>query len=79
MLPFLGRKDVASGIIAKRMGKPSVEVADEVHAPGEGEESAGIEDCMKDILSAIEHKSPMDMAKAFKRAMSELNSGEENV
>ncbi len=74
MLPFLGNKDVASGIIAKRVGKPSVEVADEEHAPGQGKDSYNLEECMKSFLGAVERKSAIDMAKEFKAAFEALES-----
>jgi alcohol dehydrogenase YqhD (iron-dependent ADH family) len=66
MLPFLNSKKIVS-VIAARKGKPGVEVSPEVEGPGEGID-AGLKEAATDLLSAIERKSVIDLAKALQAA-----------
>lgn len=71
MLPFLDdHKKSVAGIMAKRNGKTE-ERAAEREAPG-SEVHPALKDAADRILSAIEAKSPIDLAKAFKDAFDAL-------
>jgi len=72
MLPFLKPKAMSSTIMARR-GKPGLEVANEVDAPGTGE-SSSLEDAAADVLAAIDTRSPKDLAAALRRAFEACES-----
>lgn len=66
-LPFLEPKKITSIIIARRGKNPDLEAAPEVEAPG-SEMNPALKMAAEDILSAIDARSPMDLAKAIKSA-----------
>ena len=67
MLPMHERKKKVAAILQRRPGKLDVEVNSEIMKPS-GDENSELTEAMKDLISAMERKSPMDMAKAFKAA-----------
>lgn len=75
MLPFLEPKRITSSIIARR-GKPDLESSPEVEAPGQ-EVHPALKSAAEDILSAIEHKSVIDLAKAIQSAYDVCESYED--
>lgn len=66
MLPMFDAKKAAGSIIARR-GKPDAEVSIEIEAPG-SEVDPALKDAATSILSAIERKSVLDLARALKEA-----------
>lgn len=65
-LPFFDHKKTVSIIIAQR-GKPSVEVTPEVEM-GDDKVDPGLKSAAEDVLSAIQSKSVVDLAKALRAA-----------
>ena len=66
MLPFMDKKRIA-GIIISRKGKPDIEASAEVMAP-EGDIAPELREAAMDMISALESKSPVALAKALKAA-----------
>jgi len=66
MLPMFEPKRAAGAIIARR-GKTDAVVAPEVEAPG-SEVDPALKSAAESILSAIDHKSVLDLARALKDA-----------
>ena len=67
MLPFLEPKKITSIIIARRH-KPDLEANPEMEAPGHEDVHPALKDAAADILSAMEHRSVIDLAKALQSA-----------
>lgn len=65
MLPFLNRRKTVSTILAKRGNGPGTEVAPEIEAGG-SEQPEGLRSAMEDFLDAVDRRSAVDMAKAFR-------------
>jgi len=63
MLPMFDAKKAAGAIVARR-GKSDAEVSPEVEAPG-SELDPALKAAATDLLSAIEHKSVIDIARAM--------------
>ncbi len=66
MLPMFAPKKIVS-VISARRGKPDVDVAAEVEAPG-SEMDPGLKAAAEDLLSGMQNKSVMDIAKALRAA-----------
>lgn len=65
MLPFLQPKKIATLMVSRR-GKPGVAAKNEV-VPGDGE-NPGLISAAEDLMSAIEQKSRVDIARALRAA-----------
>lgn len=75
MLPFMAPKKMTSLIMARRGKSPDLEVAPEVEAPG-SKMNPALKTAAEDFLSAVDSRSPIDLAKAFQAAFDALESGE---
>jgi len=73
MLPFLAPRKMTSVIIARRGKNPDVEVNPEVEAPGSNMNPA-LKMAAEDFLRAVDTRSPIDLAKAFKDAFMALET-----
>jgi hypothetical protein len=62
MLPMFDNKKMVS-LISARKGKKDVEIMPEVEGPGETDPQ--LKDLAMDIMSAIEHKSVVDLVDAL--------------
>lgn len=67
MLPFLEPKKIVSVISSRRGKNPDIEVNAEVEAPGQ-EMDAGLKAAAEDLLRALDTRSAIDLAKAFRAA-----------
>lgn len=67
MLPMLDKKRMSTAILQRRKGKLDVEVSPEIQKPSE-DQYPELTEAATDILSAIESKSPLSLAKALKAA-----------
>lgn len=67
MLPFLNPRKTVSVIVAKRGKPPGTEVAPEVEAP-DHELDGSLKSAMEEFLQAVDSRSVIDMASAFKKA-----------
>ncbi len=72
MLPWMDKKNVITSVISARKGKVPVEVKAEQEM-GEGID-ADLKVAAEDFLSAVQQKSVVDLAKAFKAAFQILES-----
>lgn len=66
MLPMFEPKKIVSVISSKR-GKPDLDVAAEVEAPG-SKMDPGLKEAAEDLMRGLESKSVMDIASALKAA-----------
>lgn len=74
MLPFLDKKRMSASIISARKGRQDAEVHSEIEAPGEA--PSYYKQCAEDILAAVEHKSPIALAKALEELAEKIESKE---